>query len=139
LKAFAVTTRIEAPAERVWETLLDTALWHSFDPAIERVDGAPIPGGTMTVHTTRGRAFPMKVTTLVPPQRMVLTGGMPLGLFKGERTYALSPNPDGSVQFSMREAFTGLLAPLIGRSIPDMQPSFDAFAANLRNHSEQAD
>jgi hypothetical protein len=93
----------------------------------------------MTVHTTRGRAFPMKVTTLVPHQRMVLTGAMPLGLFKGERTYTVSPNPDGSVQFSMREAFTGLLAPLISRSIPDMQPSFDAFAANLRTHSEQAD
>lgn len=139
MKAFEATTRIEAPAERVWDTLLDTALWPSFDPAIERVAGAPIPGGTMTVHTTRGRAFPMKVTTLVPHQRMVLAGGMPLGLFKGERTYTLSPNPDGSVRFSMREAFTGLLAPLIGRSIPDMQPSFDAFAANLKNHSEQAD
>jgi hypothetical protein len=138
LKTFEVKTRIEAPAERVWETLLDTALWRSFDPAIERVDGAPVLGGTMTVHTTRGRAFPMKVTTLVPHQRMVLTGAMPLGLFKGERSYGVSPSPDGSVQFSMREAFTGLLAPLIGRSIPDMQPSFDAFAANLKTHSEQA-
>jgi len=111
LKAFVVQTRIEAPAERVWETLLDTALWRSFDPAIEHVDGAPVPGGTMTVHTTRGRAFPMKVTTLVPHQRMVLTGGMPLGLFNGERTYTLSPNPDGSVKFSMREAFTGVSHP----------------------------
>jgi hypothetical protein len=139
MKAFEVTTRVNAPAERVWETLLDTALWPSFDPAIERVDGAPIRGGTMTVHTTRGRAFPMKVTTLVAHQRMVLTGGMPLGLFKGERTYTVSPNPDGSVQFSMREAFTGLLAPLVGRSLPDMQPSFDTFAANLKHRSERAD
>src|SRR5688572_22382743 len=68
MKAFEVTTRIEAPAERVWEALIDTAL---------------------------------KVTTLVPHQRLVLRGGMPLGLFKGERTYTLSPNPDGSVQFSI--------------------------------------
>jgi hypothetical protein len=81
----------------------------------------------------------MKVITLVPHERMVLAGGMPRGLFKGERAYTLAPNPDGSVHFSMREAFTGPLAPLIGRSIPDMQPSFDAFAANLKNHSERAD
>ena len=50
----------------------------------------------------------------------------------------MSPSFDVTVR-SMREAFTGLLAPLIGGSIPDMQPSFDAFAANLKSHSEQAD
>jgi hypothetical protein len=36
----------------------------------------------------------------------------------------------------MQERFTGLLAPLIGRSIPDLQPSFDAFAADLKRWAE---
>ncbi|MEZ5291190.1 MAG: hypothetical protein R2745_08915 [Vicinamibacterales bacterium] len=30
----------------------------------------------------------------------------------------------------------GLLAPLIGRSIPDLQPSFEQFAEGLRRLSE---
>jgi hypothetical protein len=138
MKAFATETRIDATPSRVWSMLLDVSRWPTFDPAIERVDGTPALGTRMTVHTTRSRAFPMTVSTLLPEQRMVLVGGMPLGLFKGQRTYTLDPTADGSVRFSMREEFSGLLAPLIERSIPDMQPSFDAFAANLKAASESA-
>jgi hypothetical protein len=36
----------------------------------------------------------------------------------------------------MREEFSGLLAPLIERSIPDLQPSFEKFADGLRAMSE---
>ena len=38
---------------------------------------------------------------------------------------------------SMREVFTGWMAPLIAASIPDMQPAFDAFAAALKRRCEQ--
>ena len=62
---------------------------------------------------------------------------MPLGLFKGQRTYSVTSEGDGTVTFAMREVFSGLLAPLITKSIPDLQPSFDEFAANLKTRSEQ--
>jgi hypothetical protein len=62
---------------------------------------------------------------------------MPLGLFVGERVFALTPKPNGIVEFSMRETFTGPLAPLIGRTLPDMQPTFDEFAAALKRVAEQ--
>jgi hypothetical protein len=84
-----------------------------------------------------GRALPVTVATLDPPRRMVWLGGMPLGLFVGERVFALEPLRDGLVEFSMREAFTGLLAPLIGRTIPDMQPAFDEFAQALKREAER--
>jgi hypothetical protein len=77
----------------------------------------------------------VKVAEMVPNERMVWRGGMPLGLFKGERTYTLTPK-DGGVAFAMREEFTGLMAPLITKSIPDMQPAFDEFAAALKKRSE---
>jgi hypothetical protein len=38
----------------------------------------------------------------------------------------------------MREEFSGLLAPLIARSIPDLQPAFDRFAADLKRRTERA-
>ena len=79
-----------------------------------------------------GRAFPVKVTALNARQ-MVWTGGMPLGLFKGERVFTL----DGG-EFSMREEYTGLLAPLIGKSIPDLQPAFDDFARDLKRAAEES-
>ncbi len=66
-----------------------------------------------------------------------LDGEMHWGLFKGERTYSLSKQPDGSVEFSMREIFSGLMAPLIAKSIPDLQPSFNEFAAALKRRAEE--
>jgi hypothetical protein len=34
---------------------------------------------------------------------MVWVGGMPLGLFKGTRTFTLAPGQGGATQFTMRE------------------------------------
>lgn len=59
-----------------------------------------------------------------------------MGLFKGIRTYSLTPR-DGGVEFSMTEEFSGLMAPLITRSIPDMQPAFEEFAGCLKRRAEQ--
>jgi hypothetical protein len=54
-----------------------------------------------------------------------------VGLFEGERTYTLVP--EGSkTTFTMREEYTGLFRPMIWKSIPDLQPSFDQFAQGLK-------
>ena len=66
---------------------------------------------------------------------MTWTGGMPLGLFKGVRTFSLTPE-SGGTRFKMREEYSGPLLPLIWRSMPDLQPSFDQFAAGLKAHAE---
>ena len=83
-----------------------------------------------------GRAFGLRVSVFERPSRMIWTGGMPFGLFTGTRSFSLAPAADGSVVFTMREAFLGLLAGMIGRSIPDLQPSFDTFAADLKRAAE---
>lgn len=67
---------------------------------------------------------------------MVWSGGMPLGLFKGVRTYTLKPNATGT-DFSMEECYSGLLAPMITRSIPDLAPSFEQFASGLKKQVEK--
>ena len=61
---------------------------------------------------------------------------MPLGLFKGVRTYTLTPQGDGTTEFSMEEVFSGLLEPLISKSIPDMSESFEQFADGLKRAAE---
>lgn len=138
MKSFAVAIVIQSTAEAVWNILTDGAGWVSWNPTVEKVEGKIAPGGKVTVYTklSPGRAFPVRVSEFAAPRRMVWTGGMPLGLFKGARTYTLTPR-DGAVEFEMREEFTGLLSPLIGRSIPDMQPSFNEFAAALKRRAEQ--
>lgn len=138
MKSFATAITIRAPAGRIWAILTDAAGYPSWTSTVERVVGTIAPGARITVYAkaTPGRAFPLQVRELEAERRMVWTGGLPLGLFTGERTYSLTPCPPGLVEFAMREEFRGLLAPLITRSIPDLQPSFDQFAADLKARAE---
>jgi uncharacterized protein YndB with AHSA1/START domain len=140
VKSFATSVTIRARPEAVWALLTDAAGYPQWNSTVERIDGRIAAGETVTVHAkaTPARAFPLRVTEFVPPQRMVWTGGMPLGLFTGTRSYTLTPTSEGEVEFAMREEFSGLLAPLITRSIPDLQPAFDTFAADLKRHTERA-
>jgi hypothetical protein len=99
-----------------------------------------VAGGRVTVHakSAPGRAFPLRITEFVPSQKMVWAGGMPLGLFAGTRSFVLTA-ASGGVSFAMDETYDGLLAPLITRSIPDLQPAFDTFAADLKRRAETSD
>jgi hypothetical protein len=57
---------------------------------------------------------------------------MPLGLFRGVRTYDVTPTPDGSSEFHVREEYSGVLLGLIWRTMPDLGPSFVRFADGLK-------
>jgi hypothetical protein len=78
------------------------------------------------------------VTEFVPGKKMVWSGGMPLGLFKGVRTFSLTPDGNGGTRFHVREEYTGPLLPMIWRSIPDLAPSFNQFASGLKSRAEGA-
>lgn len=138
MKTFSASVQIQAPPEAVWSILIDGARWTEWNPTVEKVDGRIAPGGRVTVVTRQspGRAFPLRVTAFEPPRRMVWTGGMPLGLFTGVRTYRLEPTGNG-VRFTMTEEFSGLLARFILPSIPDLQPAFEAFAAAFKERAER--
>lgn len=138
MNSFKTTITIAGSVDTIWQVLLDVARWPDWNTTIDKVEGKASLGEKITVYSTAnpGRAFALKVTELIPLERMVWTGGMPLGLFTGKRTYTLTPQDDTSIRFSMNEAFSGLLAPLITKSIPDLQPSFDEFASCLKKHVE---
>jgi uncharacterized protein YndB with AHSA1/START domain len=139
MKAFESKIRIAAPADRVWSLLTDAAGYPSWNTTVTGIDGQIVLGGKITVHAkiNPGRAFPVTVSELVPDERMVWSGGMPLGLFKGVRTFTLTPD-GGAIVFHMREVYSGLMSPLIVKSIPDLQPAFDEFAAALKTRAERA-
>jgi hypothetical protein len=139
MRSFSATTSIHATPDAIWALLTDAAGYPSWNTTVEKVDGRIAKGEKITLHVKASpRAFPLTVTEMVPGQRMVWSGGMPLGLFKGERTFTLTPKAGGDVEFSMREVFSGPLAGLIGKAIPDLQPAFDEFAASLKRRAEAA-
>lgn len=60
---------------------------------------------------------------------------MPLGLFTGTRTYDLSTNDTGT-SVTMTESYAGPMASIIGKRLPNLQPSFESFVAGWRYASE---
>jgi hypothetical protein len=130
--------RIAASADVVWTTLLDVGSWPTWDSGVTRVDGRAEDGGKVTVHSevSPGRAFPVRVAIDPAQRRMTWTGGMPLGLFRGVRTFTVTPDGDGC-ELQVREQFTGPLLGPMARRMPDLQPSFDRFADGLRSHAER--
>lgn len=138
MKSFASSIAIQAAPEAIWRILTDAAGYPGWNTTVSRVDGLIALGETVTVHArvAPGRAFPVRVIAFDAPSRMVWSGGMPLGLFKGERVFELRPKVGSYVEFTMREDYSGWLAPLITKSIPDLQPAFDEFAACLKARAE---
>ncbi len=138
MTAFRASIQIQASANDVWKVLTDASSWSEWNTTVDRIDGVIALGEKVTVHAkiSPGRAFPVKVVELIAPRRMLWQGGMPLGLFRGERSFTLQDRGQGRVEFAMHEVFSGLLAPLITRSMPDLQPSFDEFCRDLKRRME---
>ena len=62
--------------------------------------------------------------------------GQPLGLFKGVRTFTLTPQGGRETRFNMREEYTGPLVGMMWKSMPDLGPSFQQFASGLKRQAE---
>jgi len=137
MKIFRTKTLIRAPAERIWALLIDAPAYPSWNTTIDKLVGKIGPGEKLKIFAklNPGRGFGVRVTEFDRHQRMVWTGGLPFGLFKGVRTFLLVPR-DGAVEFRMQEVFSGPLGRLIEGSLPDMQPAFDEFAAALKARAE---
>jgi len=137
VKTYRTSISIHAEPAAIWAILTDAERYPEWNNTVERVEGTIAPGERIKVHAkiSPGRAFPVKVSTFEPSARMVWSSGMPLGLFKGERTFSLERKGE-QVEFTMQEVFSGPFSPMIERSIPDLQPAFDEFAADLKRRAE---
>lgn len=138
MKTFSVATTIHATPEAVWQLLTDAPGFPAWDPEVTSIDGRIAPGEKITLHSkSEPKVFSVKVTEFEPLRRMVWTGGgMPEAIFKGDRIFTLTPH-DGAVDFSMQLVFSGLMAPVITKAVPDVQPIFNDFAAALKRRAEQ--
>ena len=139
MKSFDASSEINATPERIWAILGDGAHYPDWDSGVLRVEGKIALGETIKVVSgaAPGRTFPVKVSELDPNRSMTWSGGMPLGLFKGVRTFTLTPASDGTTHFQVREEYTGPLLSIMWRSMPDLGPSFAQFAAGLKRRAEQ--
>jgi len=139
MKYFTASTNIKASKDTIWRLLTDGPNYPTWDPGVIRIEGRIAPGEKLTAYSklSPNRGFAATVTEFLPGQRMTWSGGMPLGLFKGVRTFTLMPKSDGSIDFTLREEFSGPLLGMIGKSIPDMTKSFQDFVNGLKERAEK--
>ena len=134
---YTVSRRINAEPEKVWALLADASTYRQWNRAVVSIEGRIAAGETVALVSIANprRSFRLLVTELTAPTRMVWRDGMPLGLFTGERTYLVEPR-EGVTHFEMTEEYTGLLAGVFTKAIPDLTESFNVFADSLKVAAE---
>jgi len=132
-----VNVNVQAPAERLWALLTDAKGFPRWNSTVARIDGDIREGVTLRIYAPgTDRTFAPRVSGVVPNERMTWTGGFS-PVFKGVRTFELRPHGDGSTEFIMSERFSGLMLPLVRRSLPDFGPIFARYASDLKREAER--
>jgi hypothetical protein len=133
----AVGVNIRAAPKTIWALLTNAADFPRWNSTVKGVEG-PIALGSklaLRVAVAPERVFKPKVTQFEPEKRMVWSDGA-APMFKGVRTFTLTPRDDGSTDFSMIEVLSGVMLPMIKGSLPDFGPPFETYAADLKREAE---
>jgi hypothetical protein len=140
MTTYAVKRQIRAEPGKIWDLLTDAERYPSWNPAVLGIEGSIALGERikLTSVVNPERVFKLRVSRLDRPTMMVWSDGMPFGLFRGVRTYRLTPQSDGATEFSMEEVYSGPLEPMISKSIPDLTESFEQFADGLKAAAERS-
>lgn len=134
----AVTATIRARPERIWSLLTDIPNYTRWNSTLTSIEGSTELGEVvrMRVPEAPGRVFKVKVVEHEANRRMVWRDGF-APMFVGARTYLVEPVGEGASQFTMTEKFTGVMLPMIAGKLPDFQPIFERYAADLTREAEK--
>ncbi len=134
---YAITATIQATPKRIWALLTDAGGFPKWNSTVTSIEGKIANGETLKlkVPIAKERVFKPKVSAWEPERSMVWSDGM-APMFKGVRTFLLTPNADGSTEFFMKEEYSGLMLPMIKGSLPDFTPVFETYAADLKRAAE---
>lgn len=136
-RSCAVSVRVPAPPERVWALLTDAEGFPRWNSTVTRIGGRIALGEKLQIQVPiSDRTFTPSVTAFEPSARMVWSDGF-WPMFQGVRTFALAPE-DGGTRFRMEEVFTGLMLPMIARTLPDFGPPFEQYARDLERAAKEA-
>ena len=108
---------IDAPAEFVWNIILDAERYGEWNPFTPRIDTDFAPGSPIHMHVALG-ALTLKLTETIqdvePPLR--IAWGKDFGaraLLTASKTQHLTPIDDKSCSYHTTDRMAGLLAPFV--------------------------
>lgn len=133
----AIAINIRAPATRIWTLLTHATDFPRWNSTVTAIEGTIALGHKLELRVPiSNRTFTPTVIRFEPPTCMVWSDGF-APMFKGVRTFSLEQRTDGSTDFSMVEVFSGVMLPLIRRSLPDFAPVFEQYAKDLQHEAER--
>lgn len=113
---------INAPAEIVWEVLIDLDRYAEWNPFIVKSAGTPAVGQRLTnrLQPPGGRAMTFRPTVTELDERRSFEWlgrlGLP-GVFDGRHRFELTPTSSGGTTVTHSEHLTGVLVPFMRRSL----------------------
>ncbi|NUQ89251.1 MAG: SRPBCC domain-containing protein [Glycomyces artemisiae] len=139
------TAHLEARANEVWAVLTDFPAYGEWNPFIREISGLLAEDERLETTFVQGNGKPMtfrpRVLRVSPARQIRWLGKLgPGGLFDGEHYFVLEPQQDGTTVLTHGERFTGILVPLMARTLGDTERGFasmnEALAARLHEKPE---
>jgi hypothetical protein len=142
-----MTTRIDidAPAQVVWQILLDFERYPEWNPFVKEISGKATVGDrlALTVQPPGGRAMGFEPTVLAAdaPRELRWLGrvGVP-GIFDGEHSFVLEPLATDRVRLVHAECFGGILVPFLWKSLDtDTRAGLEQMNQALKERAEKSE
>jgi hypothetical protein len=142
VKEITAEIEIDAPAEKVWQVLIDFERYPEWNPSITRIGGDKRAGGRLEFEGAMGGSrtmrFRPRVLVYEPNRELRWLGQLFLpGLFDGEHGFEIEPLGEGRSRFRQSERFRGLLvAPIWALIGTDTRRGFEAMNQALKARAE---
>ena len=135
------TIDIQAPADRVWAVLTDTAAYPTWNPFMTRLEGDLVVGARLAVTVVppggKPNNFSPTVTEVEPGRRLAWLGRLlATWIFAGAHSFEVRPLGPGATRFTQSERFSGLLVPLLRSTLRSTEAGFAAMNTALAERAE---
>jgi hypothetical protein len=121
-KELKTTIEIDASADVIWTVLTDFNRYSEWNPFIRSIRGKAKQGEQLEIFIKppggNGMMFRPVIIDLQPERELRWIGRLMLpGIFDGEHQFQIEPIGEGRIRLIHREVFSGLLVPLLWRSL----------------------
>jgi hypothetical protein len=143
MKELRTEIEIQASDKRVWQILTDFKNFPQWNPFIRQAKGDVKVGARLVIQLqptgSSGMTFKPIVLKAEQNRELRWLGRLFLpSLFDGEHTFTIETLAANRVRFTQSEVFTGLLVPLLARSLDaDTRRGFEEMNQVLKLRAEQ--
>lgn len=139
-KTITTQIQIQAPANRIWQILTDTASFPLWNPFIKELQGELNVGNKIKVRIQSSpnseMTFSPKVTMMEANKYLQWLGKLGIsGLFDGRHHFEIVEHADGTSTFIHKETFRGLIVPFFNTK--NTRLGFEAMNKALKKKAER--